>query len=177
VLATLRQWLHPREFRIASASLPEAVARLADRLAALERTHADPPAPPSSGAAAPANVIRPALLADIGTGLWRLRTRMVDASTGEPPDHMRRAFRHAESILDALAEAGIRIQDHTGIDFDPGLSLKVLAYQPVSGVSRERVIETIKPTIYLHGERIQMGEVIVGTPDVPGQPAAPIAPA
>lgn len=175
MLETLRQWLHPREFHIAPASLPDAVAVLADRLAELERARIAPAAGPTPGAA-PADAIRPGLLADIGTGLWRLRTRMIDAATGEPPEHMRRAFRHAESIGDALAEAGVRIQDHTGIDFDPGLSLKVLAYQPVSGVQRERVIETIKPTIYLNGERIQMGEVIVGTPDVPGEPAAPSAP-
>ncbi len=175
MLSTLRQWLHPREFRIAAIDLPAVLSAFAERMAQHERTQA-----------ATQSKVRPAqsdgaaddrLLADVGTGWWRLRGRMVDPSTGEPPEEMRRAFRHAEAIGDALAAAGIRIQDHTGIDFDPGLSLKVLAYQPVSGMPRERVIETIKPTIYRNDVRIQMGEVIVGTPDVPGEPDAARSPA
>jgi hypothetical protein len=45
------------------------------------------------------------------------------------------------------------------------MSLKVVAFQPTPGIGRERVIETIKPTIYFKGKAIQMGEVIVGRPD------------
>jgi hypothetical protein len=50
------------------------------------------------------------------------------------------------------------------------MSLKVLCFQPTPGLRRERVIETIKPTIYFKGKTIQMGEVIVGKPEAAGRP-------
>ena len=105
------------------------------------------------------------LLADIGTGLWRLRQKLVKPGTTQPLDEMRRPYRHLESVWDALAQAGEEIQDHTDKPFDSGMSLKVLSYQPTPGLGRERVIETIKPTIYFKGKLIQMGEVIVGIPE------------
>ena len=105
------------------------------------------------------------MLADIGTGLWRLRQKMVKPGTNLPLDEMRRPYRHLESVWDALVQAGAEIQDHTDKPFDPGMSLRVISYQPTPGVRRERVIETIKPTIYFKGKPIQMGEVIVGRPE------------
>jgi len=112
---------------------------------------------------------RSRLLADIGTGLWRLRQKMLKPNSNEPADEMRRAYRHLESVWDALAQAGTEIIDHTDTPFDSGLSLKVVAYQPTSGLDRERVIETIKPTIFFRGRSIQMGEVIVGKPEESGK--------
>ena len=45
------------------------------------------------------------------------------------------------------------------------MSLKVLAFQPTPGLTRERIVETIKPTIYFADQTLQMGEVIVATPE------------
>jgi hypothetical protein len=59
----------------------------------------------------------------------------------------------------------VKIYDHTGEEFDAGRSIKVLAYQPTPGLTRERVTDTIKPTIYVHDDLVQIGEVIVGTPE------------
>lgn len=105
------------------------------------------------------------MLADVGTGLWRLRQKMQKPGTNQPLDEMRRAFRHLESVWDALAQAGIEIHDYNDRPFDEGLSLKVIAYQPTAGLARQRIIETIKPSIYASSEMIQLGEVIVGTPE------------
>jgi hypothetical protein len=89
---------------------------------------------------------------------------MIDPQTGRPREEMRRAYRHVESIWDALVEAGIQIQDHTGMLFDSGMSLRVIEFQPTAGLGREQVLDTIKPSVYYDGQLIQMGEVIVGTP-------------
>ena len=91
---------------------------------------------------------------------------MFQPGTDRPLDEMKRAYRHLESTWDALTQAGVEIIDHTGVPFDAGLALKVIAYQPLPDVSRERVLETLKPTVYFRQERLQMGEVIVATPEV-----------
>jgi hypothetical protein len=104
------------------------------------------------------------LVVDVGTGLWRLRQRLIDRDTGEPLESTRMAYRHFASTWDALAEAGVEIQDHTSESYDPGQSIRVIAFQPTSGLQRETVLETIRPSIYYKGKRIQIGEVIIGTP-------------
>ena len=156
VSGRLRQLLYPREFRI--PVLPwqgELVAALQQLTTATGST----PSPREE--AGP----DPRFLAEVGTGLWRLRQRMVEPGTDRPVAEMRRAFRHLESVMDVMAEAGVEIQDHTDDPFDAGLSLQVIAFQPTPGVQRERVAETIKPTVYLEGRMIQMGEVFVASPE------------
>jgi hypothetical protein len=107
------------------------------------------------------------LIADVGTGLWRLRLKMLPLGAKQPTDDNRRAFKQLEAILDTLGTAGVQIRDHTGEPVPRGgiYALKVLAYEPTSGLAREQVIETIKPTIYLKDRVIQLGEVIIGTPE------------
>jgi hypothetical protein len=151
------------EFRILAVEWPPNLVPLLTRL--VRSTETTQPLPePGMGE----QELR--LLADVGTGLWRLRQKMVKPGTTQPLDEMRRPYRHLESVWDALTQAGAEIQDHTDKPFDPGMSLKVVSFQPTPGLGRERVIETIKPTIYFKGKAIQMGEVIVGRPEKPGTP-------
>jgi hypothetical protein len=70
-------------------------------------------------------------------------------------------------VWDALKENGLEIQDHTGDPYDSGQSLKAPAFEPTPGLKEETVIDTIKPSIYLDGKMIQMGEVVVGIPETP----------
>jgi hypothetical protein len=105
------------------------------------------------------------LLADLATGLWRLRRRLVDAATGEPLQNMRRALRDVDMMLARLTEEEIEIQDHNGAVYDPSLSLRVAAFQPTAEIDRDHILETLKPSVYHHGERIQTGEVIVAIPE------------
>ena len=107
------------------------------------------------------------LLAEVGTGLWRLRLKMLSPGTKEPSEENRRSFKQLESILDTVREAGLQIRDHTGEAVPRGgvYTLKALAYEPTSGLAIERVTETIKPTIYFKDRLIQVGEVIIGTPE------------
>jgi hypothetical protein len=158
IFSAIRQFRFPGEFRITTAPWP---ANLDQLLVGLMRS-TKVAGEPQKGASTEQDVH---LLADIGTGLWRLRQKMVKPGTTQPQDEMRRPYRHLESVWDALAQAGVEIQDHTDKPFDAGMSLKVISYQPTPGLGRERVIETIKPTIYFKGIPIQMGEVIVGIPE------------
>ena len=60
----------------------------------------------------------------------------------------------------------IAIQDHLDQPYDSGQLLDVLAFQPTPGIEREVVAETIRPTVYLQGQQIQKGQVIVATPQI-----------
>jgi hypothetical protein len=103
-------------------------------------------------------------LAVIVTNAWKARAKMLHGDTGEPREDMRRVYRHIETIFDAFHQMGLQIKDHTGEAFDYGLPLAVIAAQPTTGMAKERVIETIKPTIYWNGTIIQTGEVVIATP-------------
>jgi len=106
------------------------------------------------------------LVADVGTGLWRLLSKVTPLAGLGDVEEDRRTQRHFESILDTLVQAGVEIRDHTGeIVPRAGIySLNVLAYEPRASLATERVIETIKPTIYFKDRVIQVGQVIIGTP-------------
>jgi hypothetical protein len=103
------------------------------------------------------------LLADLATGLWRLRRRLLELSAGN--ETLRRPLRDAEQLLERLREDGVEVQDHTGTPYDATLSLTVAAFEPTPCLERESVLETLKPTVYHRGHRIQIGEVIVGLPE------------
>jgi hypothetical protein len=104
-------------------------------------------------------------LADLATTVWRLRQRMRPPGTEAPAEQFSRAYRDLDAVCDALNALGLEIHDHTGKPFDPGQSLRVAEWVTVAGLEQQRVHETIKPTIYFLGKRIQKGIVIVETPE------------
>ncbi|MFI0423932.1 hypothetical protein [Spongiactinospora sp. 9N601] len=160
VWARLRQLRYPREFRIRAAAWPD------DVLAAFERAlRAEPPPGPAD---VRDDTLPGPSLADVVTSIWRLERRLRRL-----PGETRTLTRHLEAAWDALAQAGVKIQDHLGDPFDPGLSIKVLSYQPAPDLDRDRVVETIRPSVHLNDHVIQRGEVIVGTPDPVAKEAAP----
>jgi hypothetical protein len=89
---------------------------------------------------------------------------------GEPS---RLLAHEVNGALDAFNRAGLVVQDHEGLGFDPGLALVAVAYEPTPGAVRERVLETLRPSVYLHGRHIQRGEVVVAVPDPPQAPPGP----
>jgi hypothetical protein len=107
-----------------------------------------------------------ALLADVATGLWRLRAKMLPDGSRQPSEENRRSYRQLETIMDVMMQAGVQIRDHTGEAVPRGgiYTLKALAYEPTAGLLRDQVIETLKPTIAFKDRVIQTGEVIIGTP-------------
>ena len=154
----LKQWLYyPQEFRIGTPeyhSLSESLQALADLT---ERT---------STSFQTASTREEGLLdmaADVGTLVWRIQQRL--AATDELPKPLQKLSRDVERTWDALTQGGIEIKDHTGGDYEGGMALRVVASQPVTGLTRRQIIETLKPTIYYKDKIIQMGEVIVGVPE------------
>jgi molecular chaperone GrpE (heat shock protein) len=105
-------------------------------------------------------------LAEIATAVWRLGRKIE--STAETPAGVRR---HLQTLVDALAEGGVRTRSYEGTAFDPGLRMRVLAYQPMPHLRHDEVVETVRPGVYLHGVPIALGEVIVGIPPEDDEPA------
>lgn len=154
---SIRQFKYPKEFRIAAPKVPallEVLARMVDLL------HHTPPEIERSSRKEEDLLD---LLADIGTVIWRLQRRVT--TTVEVTEDIRRISRDLESAWDAMRQGSIEIKDHTGEKYDGGMALRVIAFQATPDLSREKVTETIKPTIYFRDKIIQMGQVIVGVPE------------
>ena len=160
ILTSLRQLKYPAEFRIQPPIWSEDLSDLIDKI---QSTVTKPTTVTNEDQMSSKE--RLTFLAEVGTGLWRLRQKMIKPGTKRPLEEMQKAFRHLESTWDVLTQAGLEIQDHTGAAYDSGMSLKAIAFQPTQGIGREKIMETIKPTIYYKGQPIQMGEVIVAVPE------------
>jgi hypothetical protein len=158
MLRSARQWFYPREFRIEAPAWSEEIQAELQRLIEALSTPIPPPIVFDEETYAH-------VLADVATGMWRLRDKMLRPGTDQPLDEMHRAYRSFESAWDALMEAGFTIQDHTNSLFNAGMFLRVLAFQPTAGIARETVIQTVRPSVYYKQQLIQPGEVIVGTPE------------
>ncbi len=158
IIYRVKQLKYPKEFRIFPLEMPFAELRQLEGLIKnLSKSN------PNSSGATISQEINKEFLAEVSIGAWRLKKKMTDPKTGEPLNEMSRAYRHLESIITTIEREGIEIQDHDGQPFDAGLSLKVLTYQPLPNIDKEFIYDTIKPSVYLKGERILMGEVIVAT--------------
>ncbi|SDK01093.1 hypothetical protein SAMN04488074_10422 [Lentzea albidocapillata subsp. violacea] len=147
---------HHREFRISAPRWPDPVSLtgLVEQL----------PAP----SAKDTPDTRPALdekdLADAATNLWRAQRRLTRLGE-EDSREAKRVGRYLQATRRALDEAGLMIQDHDGTEFYPEQSLEVMALQQDPALRHDTVLETVRPSVYLAGRRIQMGQVIVGRPD------------
>lgn len=153
----MRQQLrYPKHFRIAAPKWPDLSESL-EGLVGLLR--------PNTSALMTKSKQEEELLdmaVDVGTLVWRIQQRLNAAS--ELPAELRRVSRDLESTWDALTQKGIEIKDHTGQDYDSGMALRVVAAQPVAGLTRQQIVETLKPTIYHRDRIIQRGDVILGVP-------------
>jgi hypothetical protein len=124
------------------------------------------PLPPTAVDTAPidpAESMGPSLSA-LATQVWRTKVKMVDGATGEPREDMRRVYRHVEGALENLSQMGVTMNDWINEAYDPGLPVKVLTFQPMPGVTRDTVVEAIRPTVIWKDKILQLGEVIVGIP-------------
>ncbi|MFI6009572.1 hypothetical protein ACIBAG_12200 [Streptomyces sp. NPDC051243] len=123
---------------------------------------AGPPTPAPTTAPPPLTApvaLEAGAVVELATAVWRLCNKAESAdgiSAG--------VRRHLEAVVDALVESGVRTRSYEGTVFDPGLRMRVLAYQPMPGLERDEVVETVRPAVYLRGTPLALGEVIVGTP-------------
>jgi hypothetical protein len=108
------------------------------------------------------------VLVELATGVWRLRGKLATNELDETDDSaklMRSLKRQVTSMADALHDAGVHVQDHTGEPFDAGQSVDMVAYAVSTEVGRETVVETITPTVYVNGHIMQRGQIVVAGPD------------
>jgi hypothetical protein len=109
------------------------------------------------------------ILLSTATNTWRIRSRMVDRETGEPVeaishDEVKKICRYIEAIFASLTSVGFEVKDRTGEQFDYGLPEKVITAEPQAGITRDTVLRTLKPTIYLRNQIVQQGEVEIAIP-------------
>jgi hypothetical protein len=109
--------------------------------------------------------VSPSFFTDLANTAWALQKKSCDPISSERKEEFRGIARHIDHLSECLEEIGIRIQSHTNEVFDSGQSLEVIAFQPTPGITQEIVVETVRPTVYIKDNRIQMGQVIVATPD------------
>ncbi|MFV2022540.1 hypothetical protein [Micromonospora sp. LOL_023] len=171
----LRQRRHHRAFRIRPPVWSEQqCAHLAQLLADVRAATQPANPPPAEPSGAEQSAIDEAALATAATNLWRAQRKLAQAGDG-PSARDRQAARYLRTCAEALADAGLVVQDHDGDPFNPGRALEVLVYQESPDLTAETVIETVRPSIYLHRRLVQMGQVIVGTPSqqIAEPPASP----
>jgi hypothetical protein len=140
--AEFRQRRHHRAFRIAAAPDQPLLAELYEALQALP----EPEDPLDADA-----------LATAATNLWKAQ-RKLGQEGGPTATYLARC-------RDGLAEIGLVIQDHDGDPYHAGRRLEVLAFEHDPQAAAEHVVHTVQPSVYLRDKHIQIGQVIVGTPD------------
>jgi hypothetical protein len=152
-----------RIVRFPEAPLDQALADL-EKIQSAPAPVAGPP---------PTNAPAPALdqIAAIATHVWRAKNRLIDPASGQPREEAKRTYRHIESTLDALAQMGVAICDQLNEPYDPGLPVNVLTFQPMPGLSRDTIVEVVRPTIIWQERVLQVGEVVVGTPETSSVPS------
>jgi len=100
----------------------------------------------------------------IANNAWRATTKMTDAFSGEVKEEFKGIAKPIEGILRGLRELGFEIKDHTDAPYDEGQCLKVIVSEPTFGISKPKVKETYKPTVYFKSNILQHGEIVVAVP-------------
>lgn len=89
---------------------------------------------------------------------------MTDRATKEVKDEHRPLARHVTAILDTLEGVGLTLRDRETEAYDYGLPEKVVAAERSAAVSRETVLETIRPTLFFRNQIVKAGEIIIALP-------------
>ena len=106
-------------------------------------------------------------ISSLAIEIWRLEKRFEkvkdDITKGEKSG-ITSISDQVQRIKDVLKKQEVEICEHTGTAYNDGLSLKVLHIEEIDGLpeGKMQIIETIKPSVYLKGKVIFLGEVIVG---------------
>ena len=109
-------------------------------------------------------VLRAALLL-LATEWWKTNRRLLRLATEAAPARLEReraqaayATRRIEAALDAL---GLRLADHTGQPYSPGLPAEPVNPEDFDSEEGLEVADTIEPTVLEHGRILQRGKVVL----------------
>jgi hypothetical protein len=159
----VRQWRQHKAFRIGEPRWS------AEQCADIERylgelAEAVPAAPVEAAPSVDGQPADDKALAEAATNLWRAQRKLAQ---GKQETQGKQAARYLRTCAEALAEAGLTLQDHDGEPFHAGRSVEVLLYSEDPEATAETVTETVRPAVYHHDRRIQSAQVIVAVPLAP----------
>lgn len=106
-------------------------------------------------------------LTRIATNVWALRHKVAQLAPSAEADSL---MVHIDAAHDALRQVGVEIQDYLPQPYHPGMNVEILVFQPQPGIDREMISATIRPAVYLRGQLINRGQVIVATPERKEEP-------
>jgi hypothetical protein len=115
-----------------------------------------------------------ALISGVATSIWRLRSRhraVLESLQGEAPRAVQRLGNAIQMAEEMLRENGIEARDYCGQSHDPGMPYSVLTREERDDVGAATVVQTVAPTVYVHGCLVQRGEVVIGVPTPGGRQA------
>jgi hypothetical protein len=102
---------------------------------------------------------------DIAIHAWRMHRRMTDRVTKEVKDEHKAMHRSVAGIQETLTAMGFTVRDREGDFYDYGLPEKVVAAEKRPGISREMVVETIRPSVFFGDQLLKPGEIIIAVPE------------
>jgi hypothetical protein len=108
-------------------------------------------------------------LIEVANQSWRIEAALIDSETKEPkstlsPQEIKKLSTALETICECTKGLGIKVVDRCNEDFHPGLPDQVVTEEPRDGISKERVIRTIRPTIIWNQTMVQRGEIDIAVP-------------
>jgi len=100
---------------------------------------------------------------------WRMGTIIFEPDSGEPKtdfssQDIRKLSNAVEAIKEVVKALDVRVLDRCNEDFHPGLPDTVVTEEPQEGITKERIIRTIRPTIMWGQTMVQRGEIDVAVP-------------
>jgi hypothetical protein len=169
ILSELRQWCYPREFRIDFVTFGIDDEKINDLIRSLAETVESLSSPEfQSRLTAQTALDDEPFITDLVTRLWRVRQCLRKPGSEEPVEGTDRGYRHLERLFSNLEQSGIRIMDKTGTFYDPGMATTVVSSEPMDGIGREIIKETVRPAIFRGDRLIQTSQVVVGIPSIGG---------
>jgi hypothetical protein len=115
------------------------------------------------------NIDQTKALIQITGQMWRLGSLLFEPDTSDLKSELSlqdiKKMGHAvETMREVIELIGIRVIDRCNEDFHPGLPDTVVTEEPQEGISKERIIRTIRPTIMWGQTMVQRGEIDIAVP-------------
>lgn len=167
LITHLRQYLFPREFRIApgrAADLTE--ESLAGIAAAIDAWKQPPPTPPDTPAGK-ADGLETAFVLGMCNDLFRIRRNAgIIVKAGAETKEIRSIRRAIEHLDDALLQRGVEYLDLTGKCWDPrDINFEPKGQPvPVTGLAQNRIAACECPLVRIKGKMVQRAQGIIEVP-------------
>lgn len=115
---------------------------------------------PVGAAALETQALRTQGLCQVALEAWRIARlvhRICDADRT-------RVQAIADRLREGLGRAGVEIQDHTNQPYVEGLAVEILSTEDRADLAPGilQIVETVKPSVYIAGQLVTQGQVIVG---------------